>query len=152
MSTFVRASHVPLFDRLCGSDDASSPARLHEGRAFELSLQRDLARLLNTRNGQTLDEFMQGEGSVLHYGLPDLLGLGVQSDSDLQVLAQVVQRGIVLFEPRLSGVSVTARRDPRRPERACVSVSAQARMGRTLQRVDFELALDDPHHRAEVRA
>ncbi len=142
MSTFVRASHVLLFERLCGHEAAPSQARVLEGPDFQASLRRDLTRLLNTRNGQTIDEFLASEGSVLHYGLPDLLGLGGQSDSDLERLADVIRHGIALFEPRLSLAKVSAQRDPGRPERARVMVSAQARLGRTLQRVDFDIALD----------
>ncbi len=144
MSTFVRASYVPLFERLCGDDGPSSQARVLEGPDLRASLRRDLLRLLSSRNGLTIAGFLEVEGSVWHYGLPDLLGLSVQSDKDLQVMAGVVGHAIALFEPRLSAVTVSARRDPRRPERACVTVSAQALLGRTLQRVDFDMALDDP--------
>ncbi len=133
-----------MFDRLCGGDGPSSQTRVLEGPDLRASLRRDLLRLLNSRNGLTIAGFLEAEGSVWHYGLPDLLGLSVQSDGDLQVMADVVGHAIGLFEPRLSAVTVRARRDPRRPERACVTVSAQALLGRSLQRVDFDMALDDP--------
>jgi hypothetical protein len=47
---------------------------------------------------------------------------------------------------------VSARRDPRRPERACVTVSAQALLGRSLQRVDFDMALDDSGLQGDAHA
>ncbi len=140
MSTFARASYVPFFDRLCEQD----PSRLQAGGALRESLRRDLQRLLNTRNGQTLPQFLAGEGTVLQYGLPDVMGLCAGSETDLQVLAQVVAHGISLYEPRLSGVRVTARPDLQQPGRAWLAISGEVLTDRILQRVDFEIGLDDP--------
>ncbi len=144
MSTYLRASHVPLFDRLCMPDPVLPQGRLLAGRDLLDSLRRDLLRLLNTRNGQTIAQFLACEGSVLHYGLPDVGGLSARSESDLQVLAQVVAHGITLYEPRLSGVTVTARPDPLHPAHACLAIAGSAVIAQVLQRVDFEMTLDNP--------
>ena len=95
-----------FFDRLCAAD--SVPAQKQTPVAGDLrdSLRRELLRLLNTRNGLSRAQFLACEGSVLHYGLPDLLGLCPQSDADLQGVSQLVEHGIHLFEPRLIDVRV----------------------------------------------
>lgn len=144
MSTLVRASYVPLFDRLCEQDPASARTRLLDADALQESLQRDLLRLFNVRNSLTLEGFLASEGSVLHYGLPDLLSLCVQSDADLERLTQVVRHAIRLYEPRLTGVTVQAWQDPQHPGRARLAVAAGVIVGRELRRVDFEIDLDEP--------
>lgn len=144
MSTYVSASSVPLFDRLSGSAPESADGRLLDAGGLEASLRRDLSRLFNVRNGLTIDEFLASEGTVLDYGLPDLLALSAQSDADLQRLADVVARGIALFEPRLSHVQVSARPDRSTGHGARVLISAAVAVGRELCRVDFDLAPDDP--------
>ena len=142
MQRLVEASHVPLFDRLAGIAEASPDGRLVEATGLQRSLQRDLARLFNVRNSLTIEQFLASEGTVLHYGLPDLLRLSAQSDVDLDTLARVVAHGIALFEPRLSRVHVAARRDARRPNAALVDIAAAVTLGQQLCRVDFALAVD----------
>jgi type VI secretion system lysozyme-like protein len=143
VSTFVKASYVPLFDRLCALDSGFGQARLLETPGIQASIQRDLLRLITTRNGLTIAQHLAGAGSVLDYGVPDLLTLCVQSDTDLQQAAAVVGHAIATFEPRLTDVIVQAQRDPRNPERARFTLSASAVMGQRLQRVDFEISLSD---------
>lgn len=142
MQRLVAASHIPLFDRIAGGVESSPDGRLLEAGGLQRSLQLDLSRLFNVRNSLTIDEFLACEGTVLHYGLPDLLRLSAQSDADLALLEQVVRHGIALYEPRLTQVQVTASQDPRRPTRARVAIAAAVMLGRQLCRVDFALALD----------
>ena len=101
-----------LFDRLCAADAVPPQKQTCVVEGPRASLQRELLRLLNTRNGLSRAQFLACEGSVLHYGLPDLLGLCSQSDADLQGVSQLVEHAIRLFEPRLSDVRVQAWRDP----------------------------------------
>ena len=138
MSRFALVSQPPLFDRLCGTDSASPP----RGEALAASLERELGRLLQTRNGLTRAQFLACEGSVLQYGLPDLQGLSPQVEADLQQLGQVVGHTIALFEPRLKSVHVQARPDPDDTVRARLSVSASGVDGAPRWRVAFALALD----------
>ena len=102
-----------------------------------------MLRLLNTRNGLSRAQFLACEGSVLHYGLPDLLGLCPQSDADLQGVSQLVEHGIRLFEPRLIDVRVQARRDPANAVRARLTVSASVLAAPGAQRVEFAVVLDN---------
>jgi type VI secretion system protein ImpF len=142
VSTFTWASHAPLFDRLCLPVSASSSGRLLQGADLKASLARDLERLLNTRNGLTVDEALGGEASSLTYGLPDVLAQGIEPGVGLQVLGDLVQRAIEGFEPRLREVTVQAEPDIRCPDRVQLSITASVTVGRQLQRVDFNVALD----------
>lgn len=139
MSTYVAASPVPLFDRLFGSAPESTDGRLLDADGLEASIRRDFSRLLNVRSGLAVDDFLQTDGTVLDYGLPDLVSLSSQSDTDLQRLATVVTRAIELFEPRLSRVQVRARPDEAFPQAARLTISAAVGVGHQLRRVEFDL-------------
>lgn len=143
VSTCTPASRVPLFDRLCPEAAASTLGQPLQGTELEASLACDLLRLLNTRNGLTIAEFLVREGSVLDYGMPDVLTLGLQSDADRQVLAEVVSRAITTFELRLRSVTVKAGPDERCPQRARLAVTASVAVGRQLRLVEFDIALDE---------
>lgn len=121
----------------------SAPKQTSVAQGLRESLRRELLRLLNTRNGLSRVQFLACEGSVLHYGLPDLLGLCPQSDADLQGVSQLVAHGIRLFEPRLSEVQVQAWRDPADAARARLTVRASVRAASAGQRVAFAVVLDE---------
>lgn len=142
MTTIVAANPVPLFDRIAGFGEASFDGRLMDAAGLRLSLMRDLARLMNVRNGQAIQAFLESEASVLDYGLPDLLSLSPQSQADLDTLAAVVRHGIALYEPRLMHVDVKAHRDSARYGAARVSIAAAVNAGNQMCRVDFEVSLD----------
>ena len=140
MSTIVAATHIPLFDRIAGFE-ASFDGRLMDAVGLKLSLQRDLGRLFNSRNGLSIEAFLASEASVLHYGLPDLLVLSPRSALDLEKLEAVVAHGIALYEPRLSHVSVKAHTDPQNHASAHVTITAAVYVGKQLCRVDFEVLM-----------
>lgn len=142
MSKAITASLVPLFDRLAGALHASADGRLLDGAGLQQSLQLDLQRLFNVRNALTIEQFLSGEPTVLHYGLPDMLGLSAQSDQDLATWSLVLERCIALFEPRLSHVAVTVRPDRARPYAAHASIAAVVTLNAQLCRVNFEVPLD----------
>jgi type VI secretion system protein ImpF len=142
VSTVTWASHTPLFDRLCAPAPTSASARLLQGAELRASIARDLERLLNTRNGLTVGESFGREATVLTFGLPDTLALDTQADGGLKVLAQVVQRAITQFEPRLREVSVQAQPGESCTDRAQLVITAAVTLGRQMQRVDFELVID----------
>lgn len=142
MSTFTRASHIPLFDRLCVQESTPGPVRLQHGDDLRASIARDLERLLNTRNGLTIEEALAGEAYVLAYGVPDMLVQGARDEGAQQVLAAAVQRAIAQFEPRLREVTVQALADGTRPDRVRLVISAAVVVERQMQRVDFDFVLD----------
>jgi type VI secretion system protein ImpF len=142
MSTIVAASPMPLFDRIAGFAEASFDGRLMDGSGLRQSLLRDLSRLLNVRNGLPVDEFLASDGSVLHYGLPDVLALSPGSEEHLHTLANCVAHAIRLYEPRLSHVEVKASGDRSKAGSVRISLAAAVSIGLQLCRVDFDVLLD----------
>lgn len=45
--------------------------------------------------------------SVIYYGLPSFTHLSMNSQRDIQILCCAVEKSILSFEPRLSGVEVS---------------------------------------------
>ncbi|HAT33002.1 MAG TPA: type VI secretion system baseplate subunit TssE [Janthinobacterium sp.] len=133
---------VPLFDRLSGVFPPSADGRLLDGVGLQHSLQLDLGRLFNVRNGLTVREFLDREPSVLHYGLPDTLSLSPNSEFDLQLWAEVLSHCIAAFEPRLSRVQVSVSADPDKAYGARASIAAAVTVGTQVCRVNFDVALD----------
>ena len=138
----MTASLVPLFDRLTGAQHASADGRLLDGGGLQHSLQLDLLRLFNVRNCLTIQEYLTGELTVLHFGLPDMLGLTAQSEQDLATWSDVLRRCLALFESRLSHVQIQVLPDPDKPYVAQVAISAAVMLGQQLCRVNFAVALD----------
>ncbi|APA68735.1 type VI secretion system baseplate subunit TssE [Janthinobacterium sp. 1_2014MBL_MicDiv] len=136
-------SLVPLFDRLGGEPDASADGRVLDVDGLRHSLQLDLARLFNVRNGMSIAQFLGDAPTVLDYGLPDTLALSPQSAADLALWQQVLAHAIALYEPRLSRVSVRVAPDAGKPTAARVAIAATAMLGRQLCQVQFDVVLDD---------
>lgn len=152
MSKAITASIVPLFDRLGGFAHAFQDGRLLDAGGLQHSLQLDLERLFNVRNALTIEEYLACEPSVLHYGLPDSLGLSPHSELDLEIWSRVLQRCIELYEPRLSHAQVTVKPDPEKPYGARASIAGAVMLGQQLCRVNFEVALDSRSANIETPA
>lgn len=152
MSKAIAASIVPLFDRLSGVAHASQDGRLLDAGGLQRSLQLDLARLFNVRNALTIQEYLRCEPSVLHYGLPDSLGLSPQSQVDLDIWESVLRRCIEMYEPRLSHVKVEVKPDPARHHGARASIAAAVMLGKQLCRVNFDVALNAQSVQVEAAA
>lgn len=85
-------------------------SRAQSVRALKASLRRDLEWLLNTRRTPEPagEEYEQLSRSLFNYGLPDISGVYVHSIKDRQRLGRMLETAIMLFEPRLDRVKVTA--------------------------------------------
>jgi len=142
MSKAITASLVPLFDRLTGMSHAAPDGRLLDGGGLQHSLRLDLMRLFNVRNSLSIHQFLNGDPTVLDYGLPDMLALSPQSDQDLATWSTVLVCCLTLYEPRLSHVQVRVLPDPQRPYAAQAAISAVVALGEQLCRVNFDVALD----------
>lgn len=135
-------SILPMFDRLCGGLSVSRDGRILDADGLQQSLHGDLIRLFNTRNGLTIEQFSTQAITSLQYGLPDTLGLSLQSANDLRRLQLVVERAITKYEPRLSQVRVQACADRNSPMVARINISAAVALGQQLCQVHFDLVLD----------
>jgi type VI secretion system protein ImpF len=144
MSGIAGGSSMSMFDRIAEAGTAGD-ASLPPADALRASIERDLARLLNTRSRLTFDLFAEREGTVLDYGVPDFTERSLQSGADRNAIAAAVARAIALFEPRLANVSVsftgTNAADPmRRAPR--LAIRGEMRAGAAVHHVAFELVRD----------
>lgn len=152
----VRGARVPLFDRFHpdagGTPGAATLLAWHapceDGAGpgpspLERSIERELARLLNTRCACPLQELATRERSVLDYGLPDYSALYTSSLADQQRLAALVRDTIAAFEPRLRSVEVELARIPNSRDALRVSVSGTVLVGGRLEPVRFNLNAND---------
>ncbi|AQV98982.1 type VI secretion system baseplate subunit TssE [Cupriavidus necator] len=137
MSVIVNGLPMPLFERL--SAGANVPAvQLLQGEPLRQSVARELARLLNTRSRLTAAQFLESDGTVLDYGVPDFSFRSFQSVPDCEAIAALVERAIALFEPRLRNPRARfADRDSPAP---VLVIDGDLPLGTALARVAFELA------------
>jgi type VI secretion system protein ImpF len=143
MSELSRSSAVPLFQRLCARDGEPGDATSFDAAGLHASIANELTGLLNTRCGLTMAEFLECQGTVLDYGVPDFSALSCRSTDDLTLVSQAVQHAIELFEPRLSHTKVRATQsDANLPGRAQLHIMGAVRLGLTLRRVDFDLPVN----------
>jgi len=134
---------LPLFDRIGAAPTARTGVRLTPVEALRLSLHLDLVRLLNTRNGLSIAQFLGGGPTSLDYGLPDTLALSAQSATDRQTWERVITRAILLYEPRLRQVEVKVTPDAARPAMARVVISATTTAAGEANPFHFDAALDE---------
>lgn len=140
MSDLARSSPVPLFQRLCARDGEPGVAASFDAAGLQASIANELAGLLNTRCGLTMAEFLNCQGTVLDYGVPDFSALSCRSTDDLTLVSQAIAHAIALFEPRLSHTEVRAvQSSASTPGRALLHITGAVRLGLTLRRVDFDM-------------
>ena len=103
-----------LLDRLIDLDPSASsdpPATRNQSvRQLKISLRRDLEWLLNTRRiaEEAPEAYQQVCHSLYHYGLADVTSMALNSPRDKNRLLRMVESILTDFEPRLSGVRVSA--------------------------------------------
>lgn len=134
---------LPLFDRFSGRLDEPSGVRLSPVEALRFSLQLDLTRLFNARNSLTIAQFLSDTPTALDYGLPDMLHLSAQPNTDLQRWELVIARAIALYEPRLVEVRVAVTPDRSKPTVARVAITALAAVDEQLRQFHFDAGLDE---------
>ncbi len=73
------------------------------------SVRRDLEELLNTRQNQDpeIDAYPLLAQSVYRFGLPEVVTLKATSQDDRHKIAKLIERAILLHEPRLTNVRAT---------------------------------------------
>ena len=102
-----------LLDRLTDREPKviGEPAALQSQSIREVmqGLRRDLEWLLNSRAIPIPipPGLKRLPRSVFAYGLPDITGLGMNSDKDRRALVGMLEDSITAFEPRLTAVAVS---------------------------------------------
>ena len=143
MSELSRSAAIPLFQRLCARSGEIGDAAAFDAAGLQASIANEIASLLNTRCSLTMAEFLQCQGTVLDFGIPDFSSLSCRSTDDLATVSQAVQHAIELFEPRLSHTQVVAMQDDSGHRgQAKLQISGAVRLGMVLRRVDFDIPVN----------
>lgn len=105
---------LPILERLIDREPkiASEPAltRAQSIRQLKACLRRDLEWLLNTRRrpDSADSEYKELEQSLFNYGLPDISGFSWDSARDRVRLTRMIEKTLVMFEPRIKRLKVAA--------------------------------------------
>jgi len=143
MAELVRGAPVPLFDRLTVPPaDGAQSGSLLTAEQLQMSIARELSRLLNTRSPVAMADFANCTGTTLDYGVPDVGFLSPQSRADLNVLESAIQQSIEFFEPRLSQVAVRAEMGAVSGAGPQIEIAGMVSIGMKLRQLNFELQLD----------
>lgn len=135
---------APLFDRLAADLAETDGGNLKTLDAVQGSISRELHRLFNTRSSLSLSDHAHGDATVLEYGVPDFSALSAQDALGMQRFQSALLLAVERYEPRLADVTVSVVPTRRRHDFAQVHISAKARVGVELRRVDFEMLLGEP--------
>lgn len=102
-----------ILDRLLATGDQPRTAGQVE-RQIQEAVRRDLEELLNTHPLYTRDELKSSvlRESLLVYGIPDITGVEIHSETDAEPILETVTHVIRLFEPRLRDPRVTFSSQP----------------------------------------
>lgn len=149
MSDLIRSAPLPLFDRLCWTDEAQGATL--DSLGLKASIGRELSRLFNTRSKLTFAEFSNcfetHSGTVIDYGVPDFTALSPRSGDDLEVLQNALQQAIKMFEPRLMHTQVKVFSRPVDSGNSVhfgnvqAHIVAAVQMGLTLRRIELDMNL-----------
>jgi type VI secretion system protein ImpF len=143
VSELIRGVGVPLFDRLSQAETMEG-SRLSTPQELEMSIARELSRLMNARSNLTLKAFAEEDLTVLNYGIPDFMALSAKSHTDMDRLQAGVARAVRWFEPRMKDVIVKAM--PGVSGRAAkLAISGTVTIHMKPIPLSFELQLDTRH-------
>ena len=143
MPEIIQGIPLPLFDRLTlGSPDEAVGVLLDSMEGMQVSIRRDLLRLLNTRSNLGVERYLAQELTVIDFGIPEVAVLSTRSGEDRNQLEQVLKKAIGAFEPRLTNLSVRVQESVRRDSRLDVLITADACLHSEQQRMEFQVALD----------
>lgn len=143
MSELVRGSPVPLFDRLSSVHGSEGQRQqLLTPEQLEVSIGRELSRLMNTRSRLSPSEFAASTGTTLDYGIPDISALSPKSHPDLDLLQATIKQAVNHYEPRLKDVTVKAFPAPSAGGSAALVIGGTVTIGLKLRQLNFELQLD----------
>lgn len=136
----IRGARAPLFERLEGPNwegaGQGSAQHVYGVLALLESVRRELSKLLNTRCSRE-----DRNATVIDYGIPDFSWMSASSGDDRLRLAQIIERKITAFEPRLDQVRVTLERDATDPRAAIGTIGAELVMESIREPVSFPLLI-----------
>lgn len=149
---------VPLIDRFDEEiDDArvAEPYRIQDLSLLLESIQRELARLLNTRLAPRWPPDSSWEPrslpqTVVDYGLPVFSPLGSENPADAMLLTDAIVSKIAIFEPRLKDPVLELRTSPDDPAAMIGVLRGSVQLNEVSQPVDFPLCFGGRWEEATV--
>lgn len=128
-------ARVPLFDRLIDEDLETTkevpPKRYYNRAELVQSIEREVARILNTRSTVKRDDYEDLSEDPLNYGLPEMFGLGDFSQFDGTKMSQwpkiadLVEQAIMRYESRIKNVVATVTEFDKKTQSLQMSISAE---------------------------
>lgn len=138
----MEGAPAPLFDRL-----SMGTGRMLDRLSLRASVLRELTSLLNTRSCAE-----GARGTVLDYGVPDISALAASSEPDQRFVAEIIEKRVAAYEPRLRDIRVTI--DRLSASSSCVGVllTASLRIGPVYEPVTFPISIRRESQRAGMAA
>lgn len=134
-----------MFERLVDENPnvpgEPQPFRIYGVATLLNSVQRELVCLLNTRCPLPGGPSDERNRTIIDYGIPDFSHVGPSSTTEIHQLAQVLERAIAAYEPRLQQVHVTIETAANNQSAAVGSISANLVVGSVNEPVSFPLLL-----------
>src|SRR5260370_7428293 len=96
-----------LLDYDPGATREANLSRPKRVRQLKDAVRRDLAWLLNTRQGEFVPDLKETNSSIAAFGLPDFANLSAHKADDQKEIRRQIEDAIRVFEPRLDFVVVT---------------------------------------------
>lgn len=138
----VRGAIAPLFERLIDL----SPGETAEAEVFRLtsvdmlqaSVRRQIEWLLSTRRPISVNDALREDRlTVTEFGIPDWSGLSQNDDYACDQFALAVEMALKAFEPRLSGVSVSAAPTDGRKDALRIRIAGNLKLSTGTEDVSF---------------
>jgi type VI secretion system protein ImpF len=146
----MEGAPAPLFDRL--SIGTTRTERMLDRRSLRASVLRELTSLLNTRSCAEPAVAEGARGTVLDYGVPDISALAASSEPDQRFVAEIIEKRVAAYEPRLRDIRVTIDRPSAASSRVGVFLTASLRIGPVYEPVTFPISIRRENQRAGVAA
>lgn len=106
---YVEGAKALLFDRLINTPETRLgyiPKKFLNRRELRESLRMELSYLLNSRCSYPKRFLEDEELTVIDYGIPDLSHYSPQDTDHQKLIADIIEKAIITFEPRLQNVRV----------------------------------------------
>jgi len=124
---------ISILDRLVDKEpnqiEEAKPLRTQTCRQLEQSLRRDLEWLLNTR--VSAKSINWDDRTVIDYGVPDFGNLFTHNPEDGQRIADILEKTIKAYEPRLEHLKVKLQENPTPKAKAPDKPKSKAKVQKT---------------------
>lgn len=140
----IRESILDRLTRREPPEGAPVPWRRTTLAELEVSVRRDLEKLLNTKNyaGLLASGYHELPRSLFAYGIPDFTSCNPKSPSVRSELREQIEQAITLFEPRLRNVTVRVEQSEREERNLRFKVSALLVLESVTAPVTFDTYFD----------